>query len=382
MRDDAAEIRQRLNDGIEEVIGRYWPQWVKRGRLGFLTPQVKKGTSSFQVELDGAHKGRWYRFSAGIGGWGIELLYYGERGSIPSHKDEWNEAFRFAREFLGIARSTETDEQREALEARRAKDETERKKKQQAEDERIRRKRLARSLTAQEIVAESLPLQGTLAEAYLIGRGLPGVAEWPAPQDDLRFHPAVEYERDARWEGGRKVEPGPAFPALIGVVRDAGGAVTAIWQIFLDHALNPATEGKALVDNPKLGLGPAIGGAVRIGGDGPRIGASEGIESAIGAWALNGFAYPSWAMLSTSGLVAFEPPIFVDRIDYFPDGDLAQIDKAGRIRDPPGIVAARASAARVRPAGIKTVINDPSLHGDSLDVWKAISRRERRRDEG
>jgi hypothetical protein len=137
----------------------------------------------------------------------------------------------------------------------------------------------------------------------------------------------------------------------------------AVWRIFL--ARDRAE--KAPVENPKVGLGPAKGGAVRIGGVGPKIGIGEGLETCLAAWALEGFRYPVWAGLSTSGVAAFEPPLDVKRVNIFPDGDAGKLHD-GVIYDPPGMRAARALRDRLNPTGIKTVISEVCIRGDALDL--------------
>jgi hypothetical protein len=135
---------------------------------------------------------------------------------------------------------------------------------------------------------------------------------------------------------------------------------------------------KADVPNAKLGLGPASGGAVRLGGIGPKIGIAEGIESALAAWVLLGFRYPVWAGLSTSGVGSFEPPMEVEQIVVVPDSDRGLMDRQGRISDPPGIAAAKKLKVRMDKAGIRTtILQIPSL-GDALDLLNTRRKHEQK----
>lgn len=363
-RDDSDEIHRRLNDELEAILDKYWSGWITEKRKGqdiaLLTPRVKekgrKPTSSFQVTLSGSDRGKWYRFSLGQGGGALALLAYSDTGHVPSSKDDWREAFKIAREFLGIEeRRQETPEEAAEREKRLAAERNKR------DREAARRKTEAaaraeqRTASAEDAWRGSVPLSSSQGEAYLVERGLPPTSEWPwDPKHVLRFHPALDYELDKRIG---------LLPAVIGKIQDEYGKSTSIWQIFL----KPGKPEKADVVNPKVGRGPAAGGAVRLGGIGPRIGIAEGIESALAAWVLLGFRYPVWAGLSTSGMQSFEPPMEVEQISIIPDSDRAMIQN-DKILDPPGITAARKLKARMDAAGVKCTINEMLALGDALDL--------------
>jgi putative DNA primase/helicase len=198
----------------------------------------------------------------------------------------------------------------------------------------------------------STPVNGTLAETYLRARGL-ALPGWP---DVLRFHPALPYPG--------KQKP---YPALVCRVDDMGGELTAIWRIYLRE------DGrKADVPNAKLGLGPAAGGAVRIGGAGPKIAIAEGLESALGYWLLTGRRHPTWAGLSTAGLIGFEVPLGVDHVVIAPDGD-RPIKRQGEDfvpAVPAGRKAALALRARLLAEGIAcTIAAEPPAGRDYNDLW-------------
>lgn len=370
-RDDGQEIQRLLEQSLEALLTEYFPGWVltPNKSQALLTPK-KKGklvTSSFKVDLVGENRGRWYRFSEGKGGHALALLFYARRnGDLPVTKADWADAYGYAREFLGIAddQPQETEAEKRERERKRERDRLERGKRQEEEAKKVEARARRRSLVASEIFADSVLFAGSQAEAYLCGRNVPPSSEWPwSPIDTLRFHPSLEY-----WDGNVVIG---CYPALVCAVLDAFGEFTAVWRIYLD-SLKPKKCDD--VPNAKVGLGPAAGGAVRLGGDGPRIGGGEGVESCISQWALHQYRFPIWSMLSTSGLQNFEPPIFVKRVDYFPDGDLARLDRerdAYKVLEPPGIAAARIGAARVKSMGIQTAINEPSLHGDGNDLLKA-----------
>lgn len=354
MRDDADEIRHRLTGVLEQLLDHLHPGWLQHRGKAFLTAKSPKELGSWQVDLTGPHRGRWYRFSQGVGGGTVELIGY----SLFNNPHAYAEAFREARAFLGLGGQVDHEA---AARARRVGEE------RRAEAVRKEEQRRARRAdTAGEMWAQCVPIAGTLAERYLHGRGIPTPpVGWP---DVLGFHAGLEYELEVEWQDGRKVRDGRVFPALVARVQDMAGDTVAVWRIFL----NPETAGKAPVENPKVGFGPARGGAVRIGGLAEMIGGGEGLETALAAWSLEGYRHPVWAMLSTSGMMTFEPPIEVQRLRLYPDGDLPRRLDDGSIGTAPGIAAAWKLRDRLAPAGIPTVINQPPFNSDFLDVWNSV----------
>lgn len=352
-RDDSEEVRRMLDDRIEAVCDMLAPGWRRRGTTGYLTPKSAKDLGSFTVTLQNGGRmprGSWYRFSQKIGGGSVELVSY----LLSGRKDDYKTAFSWARDFLGIRREDLSDEDEAARDARRREQETARvEQRRLAEAERARDKE-RRTQTVRGIWDECRALSGTHGDAYLQARGLPPCKEWPwSPTEDIRFHPSLRYDTDRR------------FPAVVAAVRDSFGEITAIWRIYLDRD----EPRKAPVDNAKVGLGPAAGGAVRIGGVAKKIGIGEGLETCLAAWALENFRYPVWAGLSTSGVASFEPPMEIERANPFPDGDYALLDKRREVViEPPGMTAAKALRDRLVAAGLKSSINEMCLHGDALDL--------------
>lgn len=373
MSDDSDEIVRRLEQDLEGVLSKYYPGWITRKVKGkdvaLLTPK-RKGkimTSSFTMNLQGDRRGQWYRFSAAVGGGTLGLIYYAETGRIPSSKTDWAEAFRFARDYLGMEQQRQiSDEERLEHVQRREKDRQDREdRNRKAEEDRIAAE-VKKTMTAVEIWNGARPLAGSHAEAYLIGRGIAPVAEWPwNPNEVLRFHPSINHELE--WQSGR-------WPALIGLVVDAFGNPTALWQVYLDRK----EPKKAPLDLPKLGRGPTNGGAIRIGGEAGRIGVAEGMETAIATWDLEMFRKPVWSLMSTSGMVGFEVPLFVDHVSIYKDGDKGQVNKHnGAIMLPPGDHAANTLHSRLTATGIGSNINEMALLGDGLDLKQVFNRYEK-----
>jgi hypothetical protein len=158
-----------------------------------------------------------------------------------------------------------------------------------------------RSLQAQRLWLEAMPIAGTVAEQYLRQRAI--TCELP---DTLRYHPEC-------WHPSAK-----RLPAMLAVVE--GAADFALHRTFL----MPDGSGKAKVDPPKAMLGQVSGGAVRLAkASGPLV-VAEGVETALSLCCglLNGPA-SVWAALSTAGLVSLRLPPEVGKLVIAADNDKA-----------------------------------------------------------
>lgn len=204
---------------------------------------------------------------------------------------------------------------------------------------------------AQAIWDASQPIVDTVAETYLRSRGL-GMDEYPGV---LRFHPALPYP-------GKTMR----YPVLVARVDDVTGNLTAIWRIFLRE------DGrKADVENPKLGLGPSAGGAVRLFGIASHVGIAEGVETALAARLLTGGKIPVWSGLSTA-VSNVEIPLGVSRVTIFPDGDRPIKRHEGDFIPavPPGRKAARTLFARLTEEGVRAAVAaEPPPGRDYNDLW-------------
>lgn len=228
----------------------------------------------------------------------------------------------------------------------------------EAKDREAERERAARIMSAGQIWRASTPIAGTLAQVYFEWRGL----KPPLEETELRFHPSLERDPAA--------PRGDTHPALIARVQDAAGKGIAVWRIYL--ALDGKGKSKAF-DNPKMGFGPAAGGAVRLGGIGKVIGIGEGVETSLAVREL-GESRPVWAGLSTSGIIGFKFPEGVDRAIVYPDGDGAKQktrqrhDGSTYIGDIPGLKAAQTLVAEYPD---RVSIADHAFNADYLEVLQA-----------
>ena len=138
------------------------------------------------------------------------------------------------------------------------------------------------------------PLRGSIAEAYLHGRGaaVAQVADAPA----LRFHPRLRHPS----------EPG-LFPGLVAGVQDSAGRFLGIQRTYLEGPY------KAPVQPVRASLGRLTGGAVRLAepADGVLL-VGEGIESTAAAMAR--LQAPGWAALGTAGLRALALPDIIREV--------------------------------------------------------------------
>ncbi|MDN5925611.1 MAG: toprim domain-containing protein [Hyphomicrobiales bacterium] len=126
---------------------------------------------------------------------------------------------------------------------------------------------------ARRLFAMAQPIAGTLAERYLVGRGILLTAHERA----LRFHPGCYY-RDL--VTGETQE----LPALIAAVTSLDGRITGLQRTYLSSGLDPSGKvGKAQVADPRRSLGHLLGNAIWLGQEPgspiPVMAAGEGFET-------------------------------------------------------------------------------------------------------
>ena len=159
--------------------------------------------------------------------------------------------------------------------------------------------RAKRAKQAARLWAESQPIGGTVAEAYLRGRGITCCLP-----DRLRFHPAC-------WHA-----TGYRFPALVALVE--GADAVSVHRTYL----HTNGTGKASVEPCKAMLGSVAGGAVRLQAKlGPLV-VAEGIETALSlACGLLTSPATVLAALSAGGMKALHLPIEPGKLIIAADGD-------------------------------------------------------------
>lgn len=180
---------------------------------------------------------------------------------------------------------------------------------------------------------ETFNARNSIVESYLHNRGL-----W---LDDIpksiRYHPNL-YHKPTR----------KCFPAMVTAVTKYGrDDVLAIHRTYLK------TDGrdKADISPSKMMLGQVKGGVVSLASFGSTLILAEGIETALSVYTAT--KIPTWACLSTSGLINVEVPSLslTQKIIIAADGDIA------------GIKAANNLAARLVATGYLVKIAIPTEQG-------------------
>lgn len=183
------------------------------------------------------------------------------------------------------------------------------------------------------------PATGTIADAYLTGRALPGLAACVA----LRFRGDCSHP-----EGGK-------LPALVALVADQDGKPVGVHRTYLRRD----GSGKADATPVKASLGPIWGGAIRLDPVAPELVIGEGIETSASAGRLLGL--PAWAAISAGNLArGLVLPVEVRAVVIAADAD------------EPGERAAREAALRWQREGRKVRVARPDQAGrDFNDVLRA-----------
>jgi putative DNA primase/helicase len=156
----------------------------------------------------------------------------------------------------------------------------------------------ARTARVLAIWHESRPIAGTIAERYLLSRGIVLDGLSAEVRANLRYHSGCPRPRD---DAGNSVPP---LAAMLALVEHSERGPVAIHATYL----RPDGSGKASIPKPKAMFGPVGGGAVRLGMPlaGEWLAISEGIETAL-AVAI-ACALPAWAALSAGGIRALVLP--------------------------------------------------------------------------
>lgn len=277
-------VLRSLDDLVPKFFGTGPRNSVKNhGAWHVASPGSGSAPDQMVIWRSGARKGGWKDFVSGAQGDAIDLVAYVKEGAINPESRiravEWIEHEFGIRAMAPAAR--------EAMEAGAAA----RREQQAARDDQRRHDAQERSRKA--FYAALPQILGTPVETYLRGRGVE-LAAVPNLSADFRYRPDAEYWLMAQRDGeGRKIAPGPKFPALVSAMRSANGTLCALHYTFLA----PDGRGKAPVDKAKL-MWPETAGLVIRVTHGPTglnceqaagaaitgiLGTTEGIEDAMSA---------------------------------------------------------------------------------------------------
>lgn len=184
----------------------------------------------------------------------------------------------------------------------------------------------------------SQPIAGTLAEEYLLARGLSG----PFPKS-LRFNSATIHGS------------GPSkrtMPAMIAAVENDMGVI-AVQRTFLD----PDNVLHKPMPKPKVSLGLLGTAAIRLAPATDELGFAEGIEDALSA--MEWFGTPTWALGGVERLAFVAIPASVRRIIVYGDRGRAADRLLAKARN------------YLTANGRELVSRVPAHHDDWNDAWKA-----------
>lgn len=193
---------------------------------------------------------------------------------------------------------------------------------------------------ARRLLAISRPISGTIAETYLLSRGIVHLHEAAS----LRFHPRCYYVPDDH-------HATETWPAMIAAVTDLAGAVTGAQRTWLA----PDGRGKAPIDTPRRAMGDLLGHAVRFGTAEGVMAAGEGIETMLSLRQILP-DMPMAAGLSAAHLAAMQLPTSLRRLYVARDDDAA------------GDMARDALIQSAQANGIEPIVLSPTLQDFNDDL--------------
>lgn len=236
-----AAIKDQLLPRMQELVATLCPGMKRHGNYwqGPNPTRAKDSKTSFTVWTMGA----WKEYDSGETGDVIDLIAYCRRCTK-------GEAIAWAKDFLGLR---DLDPATRAKLDAQAKEKRDRQAKAEAEE------RAAKQRRAFDLWLGGRKLApGSLAWRYLAGRSI-DMAELVNAEGDLK-----DSATSIRYWGPR--EPGFDWlgPAMLAPIRrvggETGGEILGVHATFID----PVSQGKAAVPNPKLMLGTKQGGFVRL----------------------------------------------------------------------------------------------------------------------
>lgn len=281
----AAELSRRLADRAEAVCRAYLSRGRRSGGYWTVGDVHNQPGRSLYVRLFGAGAGQWTDAATGEHGDLLDLIAATRGLSLA-------EACGEAARFLGASSAFQAPCAASSSAGAEA-----------------------GIAAARRLFAAGRPVAGTLAEAYLRGRGL----RVPTDTTALRFHPACFY----RARSARQI-----WPALLAAVTADDGRVSGIQRGYLD----PVAAEKAPLADPRRALGCLRGHAVRFHAATDILAAGEGVETLLAVGSVLP-TLPLAACLSASCLAAFVLPRGLRRLYIACDNDPAGDCAANRLRE-------------------------------------------------
>ena len=341
---DYDDVREALRERIETLAETLLGQHNKA--LSSRTTRRWGGKGSLSLVLSGSKRGAWRSHESDESGGPIELVSYARRCGF-------DEAVAWGAHWAGVAPANDVDQaQHQAQDEQRRRDREQRQAQREAEEAADRRDRIAR---AQRLLRRTVPIDGTVAEAYLQGtRRIPRpAAGWPACLRLLPDRTVTLIEEGPDGEELRRVLDTAGALVMVATLPD--GTVTACQRVYLTpEAGNLRRDDGTKI---KLTLGALDGTAARLPGpDGGPLLLAEGPETGLSAWIATGHA----THVALGSMANHRPPagrrVVVARDD---DAPHSAADKAlGKL------------VAAWRTAGVDLVVATPWLarKGDKSDL--------------
>ncbi|MFH1343995.1 MAG: toprim domain-containing protein [Pseudomonadota bacterium] len=239
----ASELARRLGDHAEAVCREYLSNGHRSGNHWIVGDVRNTRGRSMRVRLKANAKGpagKWVDEATSEFGDLLDVIR--ESCGLLEFRDVADEARRFLA--MPPPQAQSHDAQRQPAAARGSPD------------------------AARRLFGMSRPIAGTLAEHYLIGRGILLTARERA----LRFHPGCYYRDLVTGET-------QTLPALIAAVTGIDGRITGLQRTWLA----PDGNGKAPIADPRRSLGHLLGNGIWLGLEPgapvPVIAAGEGFET-------------------------------------------------------------------------------------------------------
>ena len=232
------EVKAALQDDIMRLVKELVPDGQARGNNYSARSPVRhdRKPGSFVVWIGGSAKGAFKDYADDdVKGDVIDLICL-----CKGLGDDRKAGLAWAEDWLGWKHMSQADKARFMKEVKK------REASRKEEDLANLRRMVDR---ARRSWSSTLPIEGTVGEAYFRYRGVP-LDEIKNRVSFCRFLPDCEYwfEAEYSYEGGkrRKVKPGPHFPAIVSAMRDIEGHLQALHYTFIA----PDGQGKAPVADP------------------------------------------------------------------------------------------------------------------------------------
>ena len=324
----AAEIVVQLAERIEQLCATLLKNGHREGAEYRAGSTYGERGDSLGVRLKGVKRGVWCDFATGERGDALGLV----KACLALSTAD---AITWSLRWLGMDREDVTRSLSDAA----------RRRNKSAE---IAEERAATLEIARRIWREGQPLAGTIGERYLRSRAI-DLPTWPA---SLRFHPNLQL-------GPRR--NGINYPAIVGAVQVPTREFRGVWRIYL----RPNGTGKAPVENPRLGLGDIVTGALRLTPAAEEMVVGEGAETCLSVLVADP-GRSVWAGLSASLMQRIELPQMVRRVLLLEENDPP--DKRGRRASPDAV---KALAARLLHEGREVrIVRMPAGFKDANDLLR------------